>query len=95
MAVDDLAAAVTAACEDAKKAEAAEVLDDVHEYGGRARTTLETIERSGMQAAVRETIEQAIRHAANAEHAVSAIGGQHDARRVRELLAELGEALSA
>ena len=41
-----------------------------------------------MNSAVRDLIEEAIRHATNAQRAVHPDGGHHDARRVRELISE-------
>jgi hypothetical protein len=76
----------------AKQTEGSDKLDDVQDYGGRARTTLESIDRSGLDSSIRHKIEEAIRHAINAHNASSPDGGQHDARRVRELIDEiLGE----
>ena len=93
MPVDDsTTAAIRQACEYAKQAEGSDRLDDLQDYGGRARTTLESIERSGLDSSIRHKIEEAIRHAINAQNASSPDGGQHDARRVRELINEiLGE----
>lgn len=68
MPVDDnTTAAIRQAHEYAKSAEGADKLDDVQEYGGRARTTFESIDRSGLDSVIRHKIEEAIRHAINVQ----------------------------
>jgi hypothetical protein len=81
---DDTTNALRDAATDARKAQASDNLESIHEYGGRARKTLETINRNGMDSTVKELIEEAIRHAINAQRAVNPNGGRHDARLVRE-----------
>ena len=65
-----MADALREACEYTVGAEKAESLDDVHEYGGRARKTLETIDRSALEPNLRQLIEDAIRHTINVQRAI-------------------------
>jgi hypothetical protein len=84
-----MADALREACEYTVGAEKAESLDDVHEYGGRARKTLETIDRSALEPNLRQLIEDAIRHTINVQRAIHPEGGRHDAREAQQLLTEL------
>jgi hypothetical protein len=89
---DDVTIALREACDHAKHAAATENLNEVHEYGARARQTLESIKRNELDETVRQNIEQAIRHARNAELAVHADGGRLDAEKSRDLISGLLEA---
>ena len=73
----------------AKEAEESEGLELVQEYGGRLKDTLEKVDRTELQEPIRHKIELAIRHATNVHRAVNHHGGQHDAGKARELIAEL------
>lgn len=91
MAEDDDALAVTLreACEHARRAANAAELEELQEYGARAKTTLESLDRSAMALAIRKKVQEAIRHATNAQSAVNPNGGRLDAEKARGLVAEL------
>ena len=91
MAEDDdaLAVALREACEHAERAAKTDELDEIHEYGSRAKETLESLDRSAMALAIRQKIQEAIRHATNAQRAVNSEGGRLDAEKARRLVAEL------
>src|SRR5436190_18482328 len=90
MAVDDgMTAAIRQARDYAKTAETSSKLDDVQEYGGRARTTLESVDRSDLDERIRDAIQQAIRHGTNAQNALSPEAGQFEARQLRELMSNI------
>ncbi len=86
---DALAATLREAGEHAKNAQRADNLGEVQECGDRALKTLETVDRSMLEAPAREVIESAIRHARNTQLAVHPEGGRHDAREAHQLIAGL------
>jgi hypothetical protein len=73
----------------ATQAENSDRLEVVPDYGGRLKQTLEAIDGTAMDETSVHKIHEAIRHATNTEHAVNHNGGQHDAGKARELIAEL------
>ena len=76
---DDVAIVPRQACEYATDAETSEKLDELQDYGGRARNTLESIERSDMDSSIRHKIEEAIRHATNGAARCKSERWRHDA----------------
>jgi len=90
MAIDDgTTAAIRQARDYAQTAETSNELEEIQEFGGRARTTLESVNRSGLDEAIRDAIQQAIRHGTNAQNALSPEAGQFEARQFRELMNDI------
>ena len=87
MAVDDgTMAAIRQARDYAKTAATSNSLDEVQDFGGRARTTLESVDRSNLDDSTRDAIQQAIRHGVNAQNALSPEAGQFEARQLGDLM---------
>jgi hypothetical protein len=90
MAIDNSSTVVLReACDYMAGAEKSESLEELHGYGDRLKNTLEAIDRTALDPDTRHVIENAIRHAVNAQRAVSPEGGRHDVREAHKLIAGL------